>query len=34
MGTGRDFHLGETKFIDTVFDPRGFVWHVFDDGEK
>lgn len=30
-GTGHPFESTSDKYIDTVFDPDGYVWHLFKE---
>lgn len=32
FGTGHRVTTSFADYIDTVFDPDGLVWHIFDNG--
>lgn len=34
FGTGQPCNGKHDEYIDTVFDSRGLVWHVFDAGQE
>lgn len=34
VGTGRKIPEGVRIFIQTYFDPNGYVWHIYDGGEE